>query len=82
MKKSKLLKTLTEFFEKEERKKRKHHAELEKLLKKLQDKESRLEDELQKEKSEKKRKRLSEELQIVKAQHAKGTKTLLELETP
>ncbi len=80
MKRNKLLKTLAEFFDKEEQKKQKHHDELEKLLHELKEKEAKLEVKLREEKNEQKRKRLDEELKIVKAQHAKGIKTLQSLE--
>lgn len=81
MKRNKLLKTLAEFFDKEEQKKQKHHDELEKLLHELKEKEAKLEVKLREEKNEQKRKRLDEELKIAKAQHAKGIKTLQSLET-
>ncbi len=81
MKRNKLLKTLAEFFDKEEQKKQKHHDELEKLLHELKEKEAKLEVKLREEKNEQKRKRLDEELKIAKAQYAKGIKTLQSLET-
>lgn len=80
MKRKKLLATLTDLLGKEERRKRKHHAELNKLLKQLAEKEARLEEKLKTEKDKHKRKRLGKELEIVKAQHAKGLKTLESLE--
>ena len=80
MKRKKLLETLTNLLGKEKRRKRRHQAELKKLLKKLKGKEVQLEEKMLVEKDRQKRKRLSKELEIVKAQHAKGLKTLQSLE--
>lgn len=80
MKRKKLLKTLTEFLEKDKRKRRKHHAELEKLLNRLQAKETQLKEEMVREEDARKQKRLGRELEIIKAQHAKGVKALQSLE--
>ena len=81
MKRKKLLETLTDLLGKEERRKRRHQAELKKLLKKLKEKEIQLEEKMLTERGRQKRKRLSRELEIVKAQYAKGLKTLHTLET-
>ena len=81
MKRKKLLETLTDLLGKEERRKRRHRAELKKLLKKLKEKEAQLEDKMLMEQGRQKRKRLSKELEIVKAQYAKGLKPLQSLET-
>ena len=76
MKRKKLLETLAGLLGKQERKRRKHHDELEKLLKKLKDKEDQLEYRASIEKDKHKRKRLVKDLEIVRAQRAKGLKTL------
>ena len=80
MKRKKLLKMLTELMDREGRKKRKHAAELEELLKQLKEKQVLLEDKVEKEKDKHKRKRLAKELDIVKAQYAKGFEALQNLE--
>lgn len=81
MKRKKLLKALSDLLDTEGRKKRKHHAELKELLDKLQEKEAHLEKKVLDEKDRHKQKRLRRELEIVKAQHAKGMETLQDLET-
>lgn len=80
MKRKKLLKTLAEFWEKDKRKRGQHHAELEKLLNRLQEKEAQLKEEMVREEDARKQKRLGKKLEIIKAQHAKGIKTLQSLE--
>lgn len=80
MKRKKLLKKLTDILGKKDRKMRKHRAELEELLHNLKDKEIRLEQKMEAEKDNHKRKRLSKEIEVVRAQYAKGTKTLHSLE--
>ena len=80
MKRKKLLETLTDLLGKEARRRGRHHAELEKLLKKLSEKEAQLETKMSLERDEHKRKRLHKQLEIVRAQHAKGFKTLQSLE--
>lgn len=81
MKRKKLLKALANLLDMEGRKKRKHSAELKELLEKLEVKEVQLEEKVLTEKDKRKQKRLRSELEIVKAQHAKGVETLLKLET-
>lgn len=81
MKRKKLLETLTDLLGKEERRKRRHQAELKKLLQKLRGKQAQLEEKMLVEQGRQKRKHLSKQLEIVKAQHAKGLKTLHSLET-
>ena len=76
MKRKKLLKTLGELLDRDGRKQRKHRDELEALLTKLKTKEVELEEKLLLEKDERKQMRLGRELEIVKAQHAKGAETL------
>jgi hypothetical protein len=81
MKRKKLLNKLAEFLDMKGRKQRKHHDDLEVLLIKLKKKEADLEKELLLEKDGHKQKRLNKELDIVKAQYAKGRKTLQQLVT-
>ena len=76
MKRKRLLKTLAEFLDGEGRKQRKHREELATLLKKLRKKEVELEEKMALEKDGHRRQRLGKELEIVKAQHAKGVKTM------
>ncbi len=57
-----------------------HTVELEELLKQLKEKQVLLEDKMEKEKDKHKRKRLGKELDIVKAQYAKGIEALQNLE--
>ena len=80
MKRKKLLKKLTDFLGKKDRKMRENRAELEELLYNLKDKENRLEQKMQAEKDKHKRKRLSKEIEVVRAQYTKGTKVLDSLE--
>jgi len=80
MKRKKLLKKLADVLDKKGRKMREHRAELEMLLHNLKDKEIRLEQKMEAEKDKHKRNRLSKELEVVRAQHAKGTRTLQDLE--
>lgn len=80
MKRKKLLKALTDLLDAEGRKQRKHHDELKILLKKLAKKEIELEDRMQSEKDKYKQKRLVKELEIVRAQHAKGEAALENME--
>jgi len=81
MKRRKLLKTLADFLDQEGRKQRRHSAELSALLEKLKQKELELEEKMRVEKDEHKHKRFGKELEIVRAQHEKGVKTLQSLET-
>ena len=81
MKRKKLLEALKGVMRKEERKKGRHQAELKKLLKKLKEKQAQLEEKLLMEQGSQKRKHLNKELEIVKAQYAKGLQTLHTLET-
>lgn len=80
MKRKKLLNKLAGFLDMKERKQRKHHDDLEALLIKLKKKQADLEEELLLHKDGHKQKRLNKELDIVKAQYAKGMKALQELE--
>jgi hypothetical protein len=80
MKRKKLLRKLADILGTEGRKQRKHSDELKALLRKLKKKEVELEIEMRREKDERKQKRLGKELEIVKAQRAKGVKTLKEIE--
>jgi len=76
MKRKKLLEILAGWLDKDGEKLRDHHEELEDLLENLKKKEIALKQKLEKEKNKSKHKRLSIELNIVKAQHAKGVKAL------
>jgi predicted nucleic acid-binding Zn-ribbon protein len=80
MKRKKLLKTLADLLDGEGRKKTKHHDDLEMLLAKLKEKEVKLEEKIAQEKDKRKQKRLSRELEIAKAQYAKGLETLQSLD--
>ncbi|NNJ93417.1 MAG: hypothetical protein HKP57_01560 [Halobacteria archaeon] len=80
MKRKKLLNKLAEFLDMKGRKQRKHSHDLEVLLMKLTEKKADLEKKILLEKDGHKRKRLGKELEIVKAQYAKGEKALRELE--
>lgn len=80
MKRKKLLNKLAGFLDMKARKQRKHYDDLDALLIKLKKKQSDLEKELLQQKDGHKQKRLKKELDIVKAQYAKGMKTLQELE--
>ncbi len=80
MKRKKLLAALSDLLHKKQRRKRKHQAELKKLLRKLKKKEIQLEEKMLMEKEAQKRKRMEKELQIVRAQLAKGLETLQDLE--
>ncbi len=80
MKRKKLLKTLSEFFDADGRKQRKHRTDLADLLKKLKTKEFDLEKKLLTAKDDYKRQRLNKELEIVRAQYQKGMTTLEGLE--
>ena len=81
MKRKKLLKELVGFLDMKGRKQREHLEELSMLLVKLKKKRIDLEKELLLEKDKRKVKRLGKELEIVKAQYAKGEKVLQELDT-
>lgn len=80
MKRKKLLRILAELMSKKGRKKREHRAELEDLLDKLREKELRLDQRINAESDKQKRKRLARELEVVKAQRAKGVNALQNLE--
>ena len=80
MKRKKLLKSLSELLDREGRKKRTHQAELQELLNQLEEKEVRLEEKMRMEKNPHKQDRLSKELEIVRAQRAKGLEVLETLE--
>lgn len=80
MKRKKLLNKLVEFLDMKGRKQREHRDDLNMLLIKLKKKKVDLEKELLLEKDGRKQKRLNKELDIVKAQYAKGVKALQDLE--
>jgi len=80
MKRKKLLKTLAELLDREGRRQRQHRDELETLLTKLKKKQVGLEEKMLAERDGRKKERLGKELEIVKAQHAKGVDTLQGLE--
>ena len=82
MKRKRLLEALSDLLGKKSRGKRRHYQELKKLLNKLKDKEIQLEEKVLEEKDKHKRKRFEKELEIVKAQYAKGLGALQDLETP
>jgi predicted nucleic acid-binding Zn-ribbon protein len=79
MKRKKLLNKLAEFLDMKGRKQRKHRDDLEELLVKLTEKKAGLEKELLREKDGHKRKRLGKELDIIRAQYAKGEQALRDL---
>lgn len=81
MKRKKLLNKLAGFLDMKARKQRRHRDELEALLIELEQKKVDLEKKVLLEKDGHKRKRLGKELDIVKAQYAKGEKALRDLET-
>ena len=68
----KLLKDLTDYLDKGERKKKAHCERIDELLAKLEEKEAKLTKKLEKEKDTVKRKRLKTELKIVAVQRKKG----------
>jgi predicted nucleic acid-binding Zn-ribbon protein len=80
MKRKKLLNKLAGFLDMKARKQRKHYVDLELLLVKLTEKKADLEKEMLLEKDGRKRKRLGKELDIVRAQYAKGEQVLRDLE--
>lgn len=79
MKRKKLLEMLAGWLDKDGEKLRNHREELEDLLENLKKKKIALQQKLEKEKNKSKHKRLGNELNIVKAQHAKGVKALADL---
>ena len=81
MKRKKLLKSLAGLLDGEARKKRRHQAELRELLDKLKDKETQLQEKLRTEKNQHKQEHLGKQLEIVRAQHAKGMEALQDLDT-
>ena len=81
MKRKKLLEAIKDLLGEKQRGKRRRYDELKKLLKKLKEKEVQLEEKMLLEKDKPKRKRLGKELEIVKAQYAKGLNALQSLET-
>ncbi len=80
MKRKKLLKTLAGLLDEEARRKRRHQAELRELLDKLQDKETQLQANLRTETSQHRQEHLGKQLEIVRAQHAKGLEALQDLD--
>ena len=79
MKRKKLLNKLAEFLDMKGRKQRKHRDDLEELLVKLTEKKAGLEKEMLREKDGHKRKRLGKELDIIRAQYAKGEQALRDI---
>jgi len=77
----KLLKDLTDYLDKGERKKKAHCERIDELLAKLEEKEAKLTKKLEKEKDTVKRKRLKTELKIVAVQRKKGAQRREELDT-
>jgi len=77
----KLLKDLTDYLDKGERKKKAHCERIDELLAKLEEKEAKLTKKLEKEKDTVKRKRLKTELKIVAVQRKKGVQRREELDT-
>ena len=77
----KLLKDLTDYLDKGERKKKAHCERIDELLAKLEEKEAKLTKKLEKEKDTVKRKRLNTELKIVVVQRKKGAQRREELDT-
>ncbi len=65
----------------EARRKRRHEAELRELLDKLKEKKTQLHEKQLREKNKHKQEHLSKQLEIVRAQHAKGMEALQDLET-
>lgn len=80
MKRKNLLNRLADLLDMKGRKQRKHRDDLEVLLIKLEKKKADLEKELLLQKDGHKRKRLGKELDIVRAQYAKGEKALRDLD--
>ncbi len=74
-----VLKRLSNYLDKGERKKKVHCEQIDTLLDKLKEKESSLEKKLSNEKDPDKRKRLKIELKVVTAQRKKGRKRRKEL---
>jgi len=74
-----VLKRLSNYLDKGERKKKVHCEQIDTLLDKLKDKENSLEKKLSHEKDPDKRKRLKIELKVVTAQRKKGKKRRKEL---
>ena len=79
MKRKKLLNKLAEFLDMKGRKQRKHRDDLEELLVKLTEKKAGLEKEMLREKDGHKCKRLGKELDIIRAQYAKGEQALRDI---
>jgi len=77
----KLLKDLTDYLDKGERKKKAHCERIDELLAKLEEKEAKLTKKLEKEKDTVKRKRLKTELKIVAVQRKKGVQRREDLDT-
>lgn len=76
MKRKKLLKALGQILDPDQSVERRHRDELEGLLTQLKKKENALEVKLAAEPDKQKRKRLAKELEITRAQHAKGMQAL------
>ena len=77
----KLLKDLTDYLDKGERKKKAHCERIDELLAKLEEKEAKITRKLENEKDTVKRKRLKTELKIVAVQRKKGAQRREELDT-
>ena len=76
----KLLDNLKDYLDKGTRKKKAHCERIDSILKKLEEKEKKLEKNLDKEKNAGKRKQLKMELKIINAQRKKGAKRREELQ--
>lgn len=79
MKKKKLLKKLQAFFDLDERSKRAKKKELLKILKKLKEKERKMDAKLKATPNESERQELAKELDIIYAQRKKGINLIKEL---
>jgi len=80
MKSKKLLAALGDLLDRKKSKKLEYRDELKALLAKLEKKEVQLQEKIPLEKNKHKLERLSKELEVVKVQHAKGMKTLRQLD--
>lgn len=80
MKTKKLMQALGDLLDRKKSKQRKHLDELKTLLAKLEKRQTKLAEKISLEKDSHKLERLSKELEVLKAQQAKGLKTLRKLE--
>ena len=79
MKQQKLLDKLKDFFDLDERERRKEKSDIKAILKKLKKREHKLREKHDAENKEEKRNRIQQEIDIVYAQRTKGIKLLKEL---